>query len=128
MKKKFWDFVSIINNGQLSKKLTVKFKKKKSCERLLNILWDEGYILGYKISKNNPSMIVVYLKYNNNLPSINKIKIISKSSLRVYYSVKQLWKLKENQGLIILSTTQGLLSINSCKKFGIGGEPILIIN
>lgn len=29
MKKKFWDFVSIINNGQLSKKLTVKFKKKK---------------------------------------------------------------------------------------------------
>lgn len=91
-------------------------------------MWDEGYILGYKISKNNPSMIVVYLKYNNNLPSINKIKIISKSSLRVYYSVKQLWKLKENQGLIILSTTQGLLSINSCKKFGIGGEPILIIN
>ena len=128
MKKKFWDFVSIINNGQLSKKLTVKFKKKKSCEKLLNILWDEGYILGYKTSKNNQSIIVVYLKYTNNLPSIKKIKIISKSSLRVYYSIKQLWKLKENQGLIILSTTQGLLSVNSCKKFGIGGEPILIIN
>lgn len=128
MKKKFWDFVSIINNGQLSKKLTVKFKKKKSCEKLLNILWDEGYILGYKTSKNNQSIIVVYLKYTNNLPSIKKIKIISKSSLRVYYSVKQLWKLKENQGLIILSTTRGLLSVNSCKKFGIGGEPILIIN
>lgn len=128
MKKKFWNFVSIINNGQLSKKLTVKFKKKKSCERLLNILWDEGYILGYKTSKNNSSIIVVYLKYNNNLPSISKIRIISKSSLRVYYSVKQLWKLKENQGLIILSTTKGLLSVNSCKKFGIGGEPILIVN
>lgn len=128
MKKKFWNFVSIINNGQLSKKLTVKFKKKKSCERLLNILWDEGYILGYKTLKNNSSIIVVYLKYNNNLPSISKIRIISKSSLRVYYSIKQLWKLKENQGLIILSTTKGLLSVNSCKKFGIGGEPILIVN
>lgn len=127
MKKKFWDFVSVIKNGQLANKLTVKYMKKKNCEKLLNILWDEGYILGYRTSKTNQSVMIVYLKYNNNLPSINKIKIISKSSLKIHYSVKQLWKLKENQSLTILSTNKGLLSLNSCKKLGIGGEPILTV-
>ena len=95
---------------------------------LLNILWDEGYILGYKTSTSNPNVTKIYLKYNNDKsPAITNFKIISKSSLRIYYSLKQLWKIKDNQGLIILSTNKGLLSANTCKKLGIGGEPVLII-
>ena len=128
MKKKFWEFVSSIKNAQLANKLIVKHRKKKNCEMLLNILWDEGYILGYKTCSYNSNIILIYLKYNNDKsPVIKNIKIISKSSLKLYYSVKQLWKLNENQGLIIVSTNKGLLSVNSCKKIGTGGEPILII-
>jgi len=93
---------------------------------LLNILWDEGYILGYKILPNS-NTILIYLKYNNKIPAITNFKIVSKSSIKIYYSIKQLWKINENHGLLILSTDKGLLSINSCKKLGIGGEPILII-
>ena len=128
MKKLFWDLVSTIKNGQLVNKLVVKHTKKKNCEMLLNILWDEGYILGYKTSTRNPTVIKIYLKYNDDKsPAITNFKIISKSSLKIYYSLKQLWKINDSQGLIVLSTNKGLLSLSSCKKFGIGGEPILII-
>lgn len=117
--------MSSIKNGQLVNKPFVKQKKKKNYEMLLNILWDEGYILGYKFESNE---ILVYLKYNKDKsPAITNLKLISKSSLKVYYSVKQLWKFNVNQNLMILSTNRGLLSVNSCKKLGIGGEPILII-
>ena len=125
MKKKFLEIISSIKNGQLVNKPFVKQKKKKNYEMLLNILWDEGYILGYK---SDSDKILVYLKYNKDKsPVITNFKIMSKSSLKVYYSVKQLWKFNVNHNLIILSTNRGLLSLNSCKKLGIGGEPILII-
>jgi len=126
MKKTFWDLISVIQNNQLVNKQIVKYKRQKNCEMLLNVLWDEGYILGYKTLKNS-NFILIYLKYNNKIPVITDFKIISKSSLKINYSIKQLWKLNENNGLVILSTNKGLLSINSCKKFNIGGEPILII-
>ena len=116
--------LSSIKNGQLSYKQTIKQIKTKKTEELLNILWDEGFILGYKKNKNK---LIIFLGYKNNNPLINTIKIISKPNLRVYYSVKQLWKLNINDGLIIFSTNKGLLSINTCKKLKIGGEPILII-
>lgn len=127
MKKKFWDLISIIINAQIVNKLTIEYKKKKNCEMLLNILWDEGYILGYKNLLNKSDTVRIYLKYSNNIPVINKFKVLSKPSLKIYYSSKQLWKININQSLLILSTTKGLLSMESCKKFGIGGEPILII-
>ena len=45
----------------------------------------------------------------------------------IYYSVKQLWKINSNQGLLILSTNRGLLSLSSCKKLKIGGEPVIVV-
>jgi len=127
MKNKILRIVSSIKNGQLANKPVVKQKSQKNCETLLNILWDEGYILGYKIIPQS-NTILVYLKYNDDKsPAITNFKIVSKSSLKVYYSVKQLWKLNISQTLVILSTNKGLLSLNSCKKLGIGGEPVLII-
>ena len=119
--------ISSINNGQMSKKAFVLMQKKKMCEGILNVLWDEGFILGYKNSKTNLNNIKIFLKYQNGSPAINNLKVLSKPSLRYYYSVKQLWKLDSNQGIIILSTNQGILSQNNCKKKNIGGEPILIV-
>jgi len=71
--------------------------------------------------------IEIYLKYNNKLPVIKTIKSISKPSLKVYYSLKQVWKINLNQDLLILSTNKGILSLDSCKKLKVGGEPIIII-
>jgi len=126
MKNKFWNLITTIRNGQSANKLVIIQKRKKTCEAFLNILWDEGFILGYKISPSKLS-IHIYLKYNNKFPVITSLKSISKPSLRIYYSLKQLWKINSNQGLLVLSTNKGLLSLNSCKKLKIGGEPIVII-
>lgn len=127
MKHTFWNMIAAIKNGQMAHKLYVLQSKKKNCEALLNILWDEGFISGYKTSDLDPDIIVIYLKYNNKLPVINGLSSISKPSLRVYYSLKQLWKFDVSQGLLILSTNKGLLSINMCKKLKLGGEPLIMI-
>jgi len=118
-----------IKNGQMAKKSVIIGPKKKICEFFLKILWDEGFISGYKVSLQNNNKIEIFLKYTSNgKPAINSLKFISKPGQRVYYSVKQIWKLDSSKTFIIFSTNKGLKSINECKKNNIGGEPLLIIN
>ena len=119
---------SNIKNGQLAKKAFVYQKRKKTCEEFLKILWDEGFILSYEIDNVNPNKIKIFLKYNNEEPVINSIKLITKPGKRVYYSIKQIWKLDSTKNFIIFSTNKGLKTIIDCKKLKIGGEPFFIIN
>lgn len=128
MKNYFWNMFSNIKNGQLAKKAFIYQKRKKICEEFLKILWDEGFILGYKIDKIDSNKIKIFLKYNNETPAINSIKLITKPGRRVYYSSKQIWKLDSTKNFIIFSTNKGLKTIIDCKKLKIGGEPFLTIN
>ena len=128
MKNSLWNMFANIKNGQLNRHNLILQQRNKICENFLRILWTEGFILGYKIDKQNLNKIKIFLKYKNNKPVINSIKFISKPSRRVYYSVKQIWKIDSNKSFIIFSTNKGLKSIVECKKLKIGGEPFIVIN
>jgi small subunit ribosomal protein S8 len=78
-----------IKNGQLAKRDFIYHTRKKICESFLKILWDEGFIVGYKISSENPKELKIFLKYNKNRPVINSIQFISKPGRRIYYSINQ---------------------------------------
>ena len=125
MKNYLWNMFANIQNGQLAKKSFVLQNKKKICEAFLNIMWNEGFILGYKVSEKK---LKIFLKYNNGKPVINSFKPISRPGRRIYYSVRTLWKINSSKTFIILSTNQGLKSVIDCKKLKIGGEPFVIIN
>ncbi len=119
-------FVSIKNN-QIARRNFIYQPKTKTCIAFLNILWNEGFILGYKISRSNSNMLKIFLKYKDGNPVINSLKIISRPTHRIHYSVSQLWKLDFRKGIIIVTTTKGLMTTRECKKLKIGGEPLLLI-
>jgi ribosomal protein S8 len=128
MKNYLYNIIANIKKGQLNRRAFIFNRKKKFCESLLNILWDEGFILGYTIELNNSNKIKIFLKYKNGKPTINSIKFLSIPSFRIYYSVKQIWKIDSSKSFIIFSTNKGLKSITECKKLKIGGEPFIIVN
>ena len=118
---------SHLQTGQKAKKLIIIQKKSKLCIKILNILWKEGYILGYRNSPFKHTMLEVFLKYFREKPAINKITAVSKPNLRVYLSVEEIWKLNNGLGLVILSTSKGLVSDKNSKKLHVGGEILCII-
>lgn len=129
MKNHFWNMITNIKNGQMAKKSVVIGPRKKICESFLKILWNEGYISGYKISLQSQQSFDIFLKYNKNgKPVITSLKFLSKPTQRIYYSASVIWKLNSSKTFIIFSTDRGLKSINECKKSRIGGEPLVIIN
>ena len=125
IKQSFWNIIITLKNNQIVKKSYVIIKKKKKIINLLNILWDENYISGYCFF--NKHYIKIFLKYIAHKPVLLNFKFISKPGKKLYLSVKHLWKLKIGSNNLILSTTKGFLTLNSCKKINVGGKPLLLI-
>ena len=129
MKNHLSNLIANIKNGQMAKKSMISQTRKSICERILTILWNDNFILGYQIDQKNTKKIDIFLRYQRNgKPIINSIKLMSKPGKKIYYSAKQIWKIDSSKFFIIFSTNKGIKSLIECKKLKIGGEPILIIN
>lgn len=120
---------SSIKNAQLANKTVVFQKKNNICFLFLNVLWDEGLILGFRNSIFFNQHYEIYLKYNknSNLSNISNVKILYQSNNKLYLSLKQLWKINITTEILILSTSKGLLTHNDCKKYKIGGKPYVLL-
>lgn len=128
MKNYLCNMFANLKNGQLAKRNFIYQTRKNICESFLKIMWDEGFILGYSIDSKNSSKLKIFLKYSSGKPVINSIKLISKPSKRVYWSINQIWKIDSSKTFIVFSTNKGLKTIMDCKKLNIGGEPYIVIN
>ncbi len=128
MKDYFGDLIIRIKNGNKVKAKTIAMHPymPKHCYAFLNLLRDEGYILGYQqtIDKTtNKPIVNVLLKYNNmGVPAIRNIYQISKPGRRIYWSTKALWKPKSTGGLLVLMTPKGFLTDRDARLLNIGGE------
>nr|YP_010047258.1 ribosomal protein S8 [Eucampia zodiacus]QPJ79924.1 ribosomal protein S8 [Eucampia zodiacus] len=127
MKNYLWNMFANIQNGQMANKVFILQRQTKICSSFLNILWNEGYILGYKIDSLDKKKFKIFLKYKNNKPVITALKSFSTPGNRIYLNTKQLWKISSIEGLLIISTNKGLLTLSECKKKKVGGEPFVIV-
>lgn len=110
-----------IKNAYLARhKETLVFKTKMAVA-LVKILEKTGFIEKAETEKNSQSLKVM-LKFIKRKPALTDIKIISKPSLRIYASKKELPRVLGGLGIAIVSTSKGLMTVRDAKKQGIGGE------
>lgn len=117
------DMLCRIRNGQQAKHKHVEMRSSNLKEQIASVLKDEGYILDYKVEShdNNVKTLVIDLKYYQGNPVIDRLKRISKPGLRVYKSPKDI-KPVAGFGVVILSTSKGVMTHLSAKENGVGGE------
>ncbi|HPA25666.1 MAG TPA: 30S ribosomal protein S8 [bacterium] len=79
-----------------------------------------------KKKKNNSQFkqIKIELLYQNKQAKITAINRVSKPGRRIYVTHENLPIVRNNYGLAIISTPQGILSNKEAKKLGLGGEVI----
>ena len=124
------DMLTRIRNACVAKKDYVNIPYSKLKTELTRILDKEGYIRSYEIRKdeNVNGIIRIYLKYNKNKEStITGLKRISKPGLRVYAERDKIPRILGGLGIVILSTSKGVLTGVGAKKLGVGGEVICFI-
>ncbi len=114
-----------IVNAQRSFHKEVILSHSKFKVSILEVLKKEGFILSFDVisgARIDLYLISVSLKYYDAYPVISSMKLVSKPSLKNYVSVADIPKVSGGLGLVILSTSKGVLSGVSARKLGVGGE------
>ncbi len=115
------NFLNIIVLSLMHKKKFTKINKTRNSISILKILIKFNLIKFVKLFKKS---IIIFFNYKNNR-SIFKIKQIKKSSKKNTVTVNLLKKnFYKNKQISILSTSNGILTINNCINTRIGGIPI----
>lgn len=118
------DALTRIRNASMRKLDKTILVYSKSVESILKNFLARGYIDGYKLQEDgNKKFLAVTLKYDERGHSvISEIKRISKPGRRVYKQSSELKKFKNGYGMIIVSTSKGVISNEEAHKLGVGGE------
>ena len=120
------DMITRIRNAQMRLLSNVKIPSSKFRTKILDVLKQEGYISDYKLlsDSKNIGSLSVNLKYNNGLPVIKEIKIVSKPGRRIYARADSIPRIQNGLGLAIVSTSKGVMTDNDARSQNIGGEII----
>ena len=120
------DMITRIRNAQMRFLNNVKIPSSKFRVKILDVLKQEGYISDYKIlsDQKNKNNISVDLKYDNGMPVIKEIKMVSKPGRRIYARANSIPKIKNGLGLAIVSTSKGIMTDNDARNQNVGGEII----
>ena len=125
------DYLTRIRNASLTGHKVVEIPSSKMKNEITKILFDEGYIMSYKIVeiKDNQDIIKIALKYDvlTNEPVIKKIQRISRPGLRKYSGSKNIPRILNGLGISIVSTSKGVMTGKTALKNKIGGELICYV-
>ncbi len=91
-------------------------------ESILGILKAKGYVKSYKITGDAPfRMLEVNLDPTDGGLALERV---SKPGRRVYVASRDIPSVLGGRGIVIISTSQGLLTGQEARKQGLGGELI----
>jgi small subunit ribosomal protein S8 len=125
------DLLTRIRNAIMAGHKVVEAPASNLKKEIARILYEKGYILGYKVEEGEgpQAVLKIALKYNakSKQPAIKEIQRISRPGLRQYSSVDDLPRILNGLGIAIISTSRGLMTDKEAKKEKIGGEVLCYV-
>ena len=117
------DMLTRIRNAQGAKLQLTSMSSSKLKEQIAQVLKDEGYINNFSVTMNEKGFKIldIDLKYYHGKAVIERIKRVSRPGLRIYKACKDLNPIP-GFGIVILSTSRGVMSNLEAKAVGVGGE------
>ena len=91
--------------------------------KLAEVLKEEGYLSSVSIDGEGvKSQVVVVLKYAGTKAVIEGIERVSKSSCRVHCGSREIPRVRNGLGIVVLSTPKGIMSGRKAAQENVGGE------
>ena len=93
---------------------------------VVKILKNEGYVKNFKkTTQENKSVIRIFLKYDDGQkPIIHGIKKISSPGRRIYSGYRKMPRIFNGHGILIVSTSTGVITGKKAAERKVGGELI----
>nr|ADZ54494.1 ribosomal protein S8 [Portulaca elatior] len=126
------DIITSIRNADMNRKGTVRIASTNITESIVKILLREGFIENArKHQERNKYFLVLTLRHRRNRKgsytnSLN-LKRISRPGLRIYSNYQRIPRILGGMGIVILSTSRGIMTDREARLEGIGGEILCYI-
>jgi len=118
-----------IRNASLAKFEKVDIPASKLKVEIVKILKNEGFIKTFKkVAQDGTNQIRIYLKYDDgNKAVIHGLERMSKPGRRVYTGYKEMPRIFNGYGTLIVTTSQGVITGRKAAEKKVGGELICSI-
>nr|YP_010148504.1 ribosomal protein S8 [Zabelia insularis]QFQ36002.1 ribosomal protein S8 [Zabelia coreana]QQV69337.1 ribosomal protein S8 [Zabelia insularis] len=131
------DIITSIRNADMDRKRVVRIASTNITENIVKILLREGFVENArKHRENSKSFLVLTLRHRRNRkkPSrtyrnrkILNLKRISRPGLRIYSNYQRIPRILGGMGVVILSTSRGIMTDREARLERIGGEILCYI-
>lgn len=120
------DFITRIRNAIMVGKTEIRVPTSKLKLAVANGLKDAKFIDSVEIEEAKPRNILhVVINKPGEVAKINEISKISKPGRRVYTTADEIPKVKSGRGVVLISTSKGIMSGQEAKKQRLGGEVLV---
>lgn len=117
------DLITRIRNAVMVGKTEILVPTSKLKVAVVEILVKNGYLSSYDVIDGAPrGMLHVVINEPGSVSRINEITKVSKPGRRVYSAADELPVVKSGRGMVVVSTSRGLMTGREAKKERLGGE------
>lgn len=123
------DFLTRIRNAQQAGHRRVDIPASKLKRAMTKILLDKGFINKYiNIDDGKQGVLRLFLKYDAyGQPVIKNMKRRSKPGLRVYCGADDIPRALNGLGVVMLSTSRGVMTDKEARQLNVGGEVLCTV-
>nr|YP_010629854.1 ribosomal protein S8 [Begonia rossmanniae]WBN96814.1 ribosomal protein S8 [Begonia rossmanniae] len=126
------NLITSIRNADMTRKEMVRIPSTNITENIVKILLREGFIENVrKHFKNNHNFLVLTLRHKRNrkgpFKSFLNLKQISRPGLRIYSNYQKIPRILGGMGVVILSTSRGIMTDREARLEKMGGEILCYI-
>ena len=123
------DMLTRIRNANSAKHDTVQIPASNIKKAIAQILVDEGYVKSFKVIEDGKQGVIeIALKYGPNKSQvITGLLRVSKPGLRIYSNCDDMPRVQNGLGIVILSTSKGIMTDKDARKANVGGEVLAYI-
>ncbi len=123
------DMLTRIRNANDAKHNTVDIPASNLKRSIANILVEEGYVKSYQVIEDGKQGIIrITLKYGEGKSKvIHGLKRVSKPGLRIYAGCEDMPKVMNGLGIVIVSTSKGIMTDKKARLANVGGEVLAFV-
>ena len=120
------DLITRIRNAVTVGKTEVFVPTSKLKVAVVDVLVKNGYLSSYTVEEGEPrGMLHVVINEPGTVAKINEITKVSKPGRRVYAGADEMKPVKSGRGMLVVSTSRGLMTGREAKKNRLGGEVLI---
>jgi small subunit ribosomal protein S8 len=122
------DMLTRIRNGSQARHSDVVVPASRTKRAIAQILSDEGFIEGFEDAQDGAHpQLKLTLKYVGKVPVISGMKRVSKPGLRVYATKTDIPRVLGGLGVVIVSTSHGIMTGARARQAQLGGEVLAYV-